>query len=95
MTSVVWTRHTFDNNLEMKHKFTIYLKKSCRYSFDEQFSLKYFLNIAFFIEIVPKRSGDFGSHRHEQAKASVACWADDATVGHPLTNILQAITLYV
>ena len=28
----------------MKHKFAKYFKKACRYSSDEQFSFKYFLN---------------------------------------------------
>ena len=27
---VVWTCHTFQNNLRMKHEFANYLKESCR-----------------------------------------------------------------
>ena len=30
LTSVVWTRHTFENNFGMKHQFAKYLKESCR-----------------------------------------------------------------
>ena len=38
----------------MKRKFAKYLRESCRQSSDEQFSFKYFLNIAFVREISPK-----------------------------------------
>ena len=54
---VVWTCQTFENNFGMKYKFAKYLKETCRYKSDEQFSYKYFLNIAFIKEIFPKLSG--------------------------------------
>ena len=46
-TSVVWTCHTFEDNFVQNEAFANYLKESCRWSSDEQLSLKYFLNIAF------------------------------------------------
>ena len=45
-TSVVWTRHTFENNFGTKYKFAKYLKGSSKSCSDEQFSFKYFLYIA-------------------------------------------------
>ena len=59
LTSVVWTFHTFEDNFEMKHKFAKYLKESCRLSSDEQFSFKYFLEVAFVREISSKLSDSF------------------------------------
>ena len=35
---------------------------------DEQFSFKYFLNIAFVREVSPKLSGDFGCYVNEWVK---------------------------
>ena len=49
--SVVWTSDTFESNLRMNHKFTNYLKESCGLDFDEHFSFKNFLKIAFVREI--------------------------------------------
>ena len=63
-SSVFWTYQTFGNNFGMKHEFAKYLKKSCRYSSNEQFSFKDFLNIVLVREISPKRSGCFGCNRH-------------------------------
>ena len=48
----------------MKHNFTKHLKESCRKNSDEQFSFKYFLNIA----LSTKQSGDFVCYRHEWVK---------------------------
>ena len=42
LTNVVWTCHIFEYNFGKKHKFTKYLKRSCRWTSDEQFSFKYF-----------------------------------------------------
>ena len=53
-TSVVWTVDTFENNLAINHKFIKYLKEKCVFDFDQHFSLKYFLKIAFAKEISPK-----------------------------------------
>ena len=66
--NVVWTCHTFENNLKMKHNFAKYLKESCRKRSDELVSFKYFLNIAFVREIPPKLSGGFGYYGHEWVK---------------------------
>ena len=54
-TCVVWTFQTFENNFGMQHKFTKYLKESCRQCCDEQFSFKYFLNFAFVREIIVRQ----------------------------------------
>ena len=56
LTNVVWTFQTFENNFGLKQQFTNYLMESCRQNSDEQFSFKYFLNIAFVREISPKLS---------------------------------------
>ena len=58
-TSVIWTCHIFENNFGTKHKFTKYLKESCRQHFDEHFSFKYFRNIAFGRQMSPKLLGSF------------------------------------
>ena len=47
LTSVVWTFDTFQNNSDINHKFTKYLKKNCGLDLDQHFSIKYFLKIAF------------------------------------------------
>ena len=65
LTSVDWTCHTFENNFRMKYKFAKYLKESCRQSFDEQFSLKYFPNIALVREISPKLSDGYDCYRQK------------------------------
>ena len=44
LTSGVWTYQTSENNLGIKHKFKKILKKSCRFSCDQHFSIKHFLN---------------------------------------------------
>ena len=49
----------------MRHKLSL---KESQWSSDEQFSSKYFLNIAFVREISPKLSGGFGCYRHEWVK---------------------------
>ena len=54
LTSVVWTFHTYENNLGVDHTFTKYLKESCVFDFDQRFSFKFFLKIAFIREISPK-----------------------------------------
>ena len=51
-------------------KFAKYLKESCRLSSDEQFSFKYFLNIAFVREISPKLSGGFSCYGHKLVNIS-------------------------
>ena len=63
MINVVWTCQTFENNFGTKHKFPKYLNGYCRKSSDEQFSIKYFLYIAFIREISLKLSGGFGRYR--------------------------------
>ena len=47
MTSVVWTCHTCEHNFGITRKFTKYLMESCVLGFDQHFSFKYFLKIAF------------------------------------------------
>ena len=59
LKSVVWTRHTLENNNGMKSKFAEYLEKSCRYSSNEEFSFIYFLDISFVREKSPKLSCSF------------------------------------
>ena len=44
----------------MKHTFAKYLCESGRKGYNDQFSFKYFLNITFVREILPKMSGGFG-----------------------------------
>ena len=44
----------FNNNFEIKHKLGKYLTGSCKLVSDLQFSLKFFLKIAFVWEISPK-----------------------------------------
>ena len=39
---VVWIYDTFENNFEITHKFTKYLKEGCGLGYDQHFSLKYF-----------------------------------------------------
>ena len=56
----------------MKLKFAKYFKDSCRWSSDEQFSFKCFLNIAFVRKISPKLSGSFGCYRHKWVKTDLA-----------------------
>ena len=65
LTSIVWTRQTFENNFGMKHKFARYLKGSYRQSSDEHFFFKYFLNIPSLRKISPKLSGSFGCYGYE------------------------------
>ena len=48
----------------MKLKFAKCLKESFRQSYDEQFSFKYFLNIAFVRGKSPRLAGSFGWHGH-------------------------------
>ena len=69
LISVVWTCQTFENNFGTKNKFAKYLKESCRDSPDEQFSLKYFLDISLVREISPKLSGGFDCYRNEWVKS--------------------------
>ena len=47
MASVVWTCHTCEHNFGIIRKFTKYLMESCVLGFDQHFSFKYFLKIAF------------------------------------------------
>ena len=56
LTRIVWTCVTFKDNFGMKHIFENYLKESWRLSSDEQFPIKYILNIAFIKEIPLKKS---------------------------------------
>ena len=65
LTIFVWSFDTFENNLEVKHKFTKYLKESCGLEFNQHFSFKYFPKIPFVNEISPKSLGGFGRCRHE------------------------------
>ena len=54
LISVVWTFDTFQSNSKIDYKFTKFLKEGCGLDFDPDFSIKYFLNIAFVREILPK-----------------------------------------
>ena len=69
LTSIVWTRQTFENNFGMKHKFARYLKGSYRQSSDEHFFFKYFLNIPSLRKISPKLPGSFGCYGYEWVKS--------------------------
>ena len=51
--------HSFENNFEIKHKFTKYLKESYCLASDEHFSFKYVHENAFISKIFPKSSGLF------------------------------------
>ena len=44
---VVWTCHTFENNFEIKRKYTNYLKETCGLDFVQHSSFKSFLKIPF------------------------------------------------
>ena len=79
---------SIDNNFGMKHGFAKYLKKICRWSSDEHFSFKYFLNIAFVREISQKLSGGFGCYRHEWFNLVIN---DTPTSFHPLPLDAQMI----
>ena len=57
LKSVVWTRHTLENNNGMKHEVAEYLERKFRLSSNEEFSFIYFLNISFVQEKSPKLSG--------------------------------------
>ena len=47
LMNVVWTFYTLQNNSEIHYESTIYLNDSCELDYDPNFSLKYFLKIAF------------------------------------------------
>ena len=51
-------------------QFAKYLKENCRWSAHEQFSFKYFPNVAFVREILPRLSGSFDCCRHEWVNKS-------------------------
>ena len=57
--SIVCYTHTYENNLEMKHKLAKYLMESCYLASDQHFSFKYFLENAFVSKIYLKLSGLF------------------------------------
>ena len=59
LESVVCYFHTFENNLEIKQKFTKYLMDSCCLVSDEHFSFKFFPKDDFVAKIYPKLSGLF------------------------------------
>ena len=59
LESIVCYSHIFGNNLEIKLKFTKYLKESCCLTSDRHFSFKCFLENAFVSKIFPKLSGLF------------------------------------
>ena len=50
MTSVVWTWNTFENYFGIRPQFTTYWN----WNYFEQLSFKYYLNVAFVREILPK-----------------------------------------
>ena len=52
--SIVCYYHTFENNLEMKHKFSKYLMESCCLTFDQHFSFKCFPENTFASQIFAK-----------------------------------------
>ena len=87
LMSVIWTCHIFEYNFGMKHEFTNYLKESCRWTSDEQFSFKYFLNITIAREISPKLPGCFGCYWHEKYISKIS---DGKLLIRTLsTNLLQ------
>ena len=55
LTGVVWTIDIFENNFGITHKFTKYLKGSRVLNFDQRFSFKYFMKIAFVRDVSPNK----------------------------------------
>ena len=59
LENIICYCHSFENNLELKQKFTKYLKKSCCLASDLHFSHKFFPKNAFVRKILSKLSGLF------------------------------------
>ena len=57
LESIVCYSHIFENNLEIKRKFTKYLKESCCLASLQHFSFNYFPENASVSKIFPKLSG--------------------------------------
>ena len=54
LEGIVCYSHNFENNFEIKHKFTNYLKGCCCLTSDEHFSFKYFQENAFLNKNISK-----------------------------------------
>ena len=59
MESIVCYTHTFENKLEIKQRFTKYLKESCCLAYDQYLSFECFPKNVLVSKILPKSSGLF------------------------------------
>ena len=71
-TCVIKTSTTFENNFDIKHEITKYLKECCWFSSDQHFLFIFFLKNTTVTSYSQNSQGIFGLYKHKRVKTDVS-----------------------